>query len=492
MARKSGILLPIFSLPSPYGIGTLGKSAYEWVDFLASAHQALWQVLPIGPTSYGDSPYQSFSAFAGNPYFIDLDMLCEQGFLTRAECDGACKHLPSDFIDYAQLYQTRIPLLRKAFSRFADFDKLAVFVHTEPWVEDYARFMAVKTYMGGTSWQDWPEELRHNDPKKIKRIFPGVDREADFYVFLQFLFFDQWDCMKQYANQKGISIVGDLPIYVALDSADVWSVPENYLLDPSGHPIDVAGCPPDAFARTGQLWGNPLYRWDKMHIDHYAWWIKRLRMAFRLFDVVRIDHFRGFESYYAIPAGDKTAENGEWRKGPGMDFIHEIQESFPSPAIIAEDLGYLTPEVRALLQQSGFPGMKVLQFAFDTRESSNYLPHTYSQNCVVYTGTHDNDTTGGWLHSAPPADVAYAKDYLQCGNAEDKKCVRAFIIAAMASVGDTVIIPFQDWLGLGTEARINEPSTLGKNWRWRTSKDSFSQELAIEIAHFTHLYAREK
>lgn len=380
MSRKAGILLPIFSLPSEYGIGTLGRAAYRWVDFLNDAHQKLWQVLPVGPTSYGDSPYQSFSAFAGNPYFIDLELLCDQKLLTKDECAAIQWEYTSKKIEYKILYDNRFSLLRKAYQRYPMKQSLNEFIKENAWAHDYALFMAIKDSQMGKSWQEWPELLRNRNFEALAKADRDYHDDILFYVFLQKMFFEQWENLKQYANAKDVQIVGDIPIYVALDSADVWAHQEYFNLDTDGHPTEVAGCPPDAFAATGQLWGNPTYRWNILADQGYSWWLERLSMSFELFDYVRIDHFRGFESYYAIPAKDKTAENGCWRQGPGKDFINAIKDRFGDPHIIAEDLGFLTKEVKDLLLMSGFPGMKVLQFAFDARESNNYLPYTYVSN----------------------------------------------------------------------------------------------------------------
>lgn len=489
MSRKAGILLPIFSLPSHYGIGTLGQEAYLWIDFLHSAHQKLWQVLPVGPTSYGDSPYQSFSAFAGNPYFIDLDFLCAQDLLTQEECESVRWEYLPEKIEYKILYDNRFTLLRKAYERYADKNALTAFMEQNAWVNDYALFMAIKDSQSGKSWQEWPETLRNRDSEAIANAAETYHDDMLFYAFLQKIFFEQWNKLKEYANEKDMQLVGDIPIYVAMDSADVWAHQEYFNLDADGHPTEVAGCPPDAFSATGQLWGNPTYRWDVLREQNYSWWMERLSMSFKLFDYVRIDHFRGFESYYAIPAQDKTAENGCWRPGPDKDFIRAIKETFDDPRIIAEDLGFLTEEVKELLKVSGFPGMKILQFAFDAREPSNYLPHTYEKNCVVYTGTHDNDTLHGWTASACPEDVQYACRYIDY-SPDRGSLERQLIRTALASVGDTVIIPMQDWLELGTEARINEPSTLGKNWLWRMNNDAYTTTLASKIAELTDLYAR--
>ncbi len=492
MKRAAGILLPVFSLPSAGGIGALGPAAYRWVDFLAAAGQSWWQVLPLGPTGYGDSPYQSFSAFAGNPYFIDPALLAREGLLTAEECAAA--HCGSeDAVDYGALYQKRFVLLRTAFSRFTDTAALAAFrAQNAHWLEDYALYTALKTENSQKSWLEWPAEYRLRRPGALAEARRRLAREMEFCIFQQYEFARQWAALRAYAQQKSVGIIGDMPIYVALDSADVWAHRELFDLDENGLPNEVAGCPPDAFSADGQLWGNPLYRWDILQADGFAWWMERLAAGFALFDRIRIDHFRGLESYYAIPYGAPNAKNGRWRPGPGLDFIRAIRSRFgPSgkEGIIAEDLGFLTPAVHTLLRRSGYPGMKVLQFAFDSREESDYLPHNYTRNCVVYTGTHDNDTLCGWLQeSAPRADVRFARRYLDIHTRRDAHW--HFIRAALASVADLAVIPMQDYLGLGSSARINTPATLGGNWAWRMRRGSDSAALAGRIAQLTALYGR--
>ena len=488
MKRASGILMPVFSLPSPYGIGTFGKAAYDWVDFLARAKQTYWQVLPLGPTSYGDSPYQSFSAFAGNPYFIDPDLLVAAGLLSAKECAAAACGSDTK-VDYAALYETRFALLQQAFDRFTDDAALTAFWHRhKSWLDDYALYTAIKAANGQHSWAEWPDDVRLRRPDALAKARRTLLREQRFCVFLQYLFFTQWDALKTYAAAKGVRIIGDMPIYVAMDSADVWANSEIFQLDANKQPTEVSGCPPDGFSADGQLWGNPLYRWDVLAQSGYDWWMRRLAASFELFDTVRIDHFRGLESYYAIPHGAPNARNGRWRKGPGLDFIRAIRKQFRGRQIIAEDLGFLTPSVRQLLRRSGYPGMKVLQFAFDTREESDYLPHNYQKNCVVYTGTHDNDTMLGWLQTARRADVRFARRYLDIHHRDDEQW--AFIRAAIASVADLAVIPMQDYLGLGGEARINTPSTLGGNWVWRMAPGSASDALAARIAGLCSLFGR--
>lgn len=486
--RAGGILLPVFSLPSEYGIGTFGRAAYEWVDFLKEAGQSFWQVLPLGPTGYGDSPYQSFSAFAGNPYLIDLELLQEQGLLTAEDC-APCRQPEGRAVDYAALYATRSGVLRKAFQRFQDWTALEEFRRqNRDWLEDYALYMALKEEHGQRPWNEWPRPLRLREGTALTAARTRLAQETAFYAFQQYEFFCQWEDLRAYANRNGVKIIGDVPIYVAMDSADAWAEREIFLLDGEGRPIEVAGCPPDAFSTDGQLWGNPLYRWEVLERDGYAWWLRRLRASFRLFDVVRIDHFRGLESFYAIPFGEATARRGRWCKGPGEDFIRVVRQTFGRGGIIAEDLGFLTPAVHRLLRKSGYPGMKVLQFAFDSREESDYLPHRYGRNCVVYTGTHDNDTTRGWFGQAPRADVRFARQYMGLKSGRDQ-CAQ-LVRLALASVADLAVIPLQDYLELGSEARINTPSTLGGNWVWRMEPGAADAALAERILALTKLYGR--
>lgn len=489
--RSSGILMHISSLPSPYGIGTFGKDAYQFVDFLTAAGQSYWQILPIGPTSYGDSPYQSFSTFAGNPYFIDLDLLCEQGLLKKEDYAGLDWGSDPARVDYGKLYENRFRVLHIAFENQdeAHRQKVADFsAQNASWLDDYALYMALKFHFDGKSWSVWEDDIRLRRQDAVKRYTDLLHDEIDFWRFVQYLFFDQWGKLKQYANDNGVSIIGDIPIYVAHDSADVWANPALFVLDEDLHPTVVAGCPPDAFSKTGQLWGNPIYRWDEMKKDNYAWWMQRLKAATTMYDVVRIDHFRGFDSYYAIPAGDTTAENGVWQQGPGFEFFQCLRKTLGKKNIIAEDLGFLTDSVRALQKKTGYPGMKVLQFAFDSREQSDYLPHNYEKNCVVYTGTHDNDTVCGWFKTAPRADVRFCKRYLNIRRNDPRGM--SMIRAAWASVGDTAIAPMQDFLELDSSARMNKPSTVGGNWQWRTLPNSLTSELAGEILSITKLYGR--
>ena len=488
--RGGGVLLPLSSLPGPYGIGSMGQEARDFVDFLVLGGQSYWQVLPIGPTSFGDSPYQSFSTFAGNPYFIDLPELGREGLLAAGELEEARREGGEGPVDYGRLYRTRYPLLRKAHARFrlrppVEFEE---FRRGAPWLSDYALFMALKDRAEGAPWQEWEEPLRRREPEALEQAREELSEEISFWEMVQYLFYRQWRGLKAYANSRGIRIIGDLPIYVALDSADVWAAPEQFLLDGELRPIDVAGCPPDGFTDKGQLWGNPLFRWDVMERDGYEWWIRRIAHTTSIFDVTRIDHFRGFESYYAIPAGAPDAREGEWRPGPGMALFRAAERRLGPRAIIAEDLGYLTDGVRRLLVQSGFPGMKVLEFAFDSREESDYLPHNYPRDCVVYVGTHDNDTALGWMESAPREDAAFAKEYLRLTPGEG--WAWGLMRGAWSSVADTAIVQMQDLLELGSEARINTPSTLGENWRWRMAPGAASPQLARRLRRQMELYGR--
>lgn len=487
--RTSGVLLHISSLPSDYGIGTMGTEAYKFVDFLKTARQSMWQILPVGPTSYGDSPYQSFSTNAGNPYFIDLDLLYDEGLLKKNEYSSINWGSDSRRVDYEAIYNNRFKVLRKAFDRFKTGDMTAFneFIQeNENWISNYALFMSIKDANNGISWLEWDESLRKRDSHALWEFKSSHEDDVLFWEFIQFKFFEQWNALKQYANDAGISIVGDIPIYVALDSAEVWVYPDLFELDENLIPTAVAGCPPDAFSPTGQLWGNPLYNWQRHKEFGYNWWIDRIRSATSLYDIVRIDHFRGFDGYYAIPYGHETAEHGEWRKGPGMDLFNAVSQELGSLPIIAEDLGFLTEDVHKLLKDSGFPGMKVLEFAFDPREESNYLPHTYTKNSVVYVGTHDNNTTLGWIDELDKPTLDFCKKYLDT----DSDILWRMIKTAMSSVSDTAIIQMQDYLELGSEARMNIPSTLGGNWQWRMTKRDTTKKLAEKIADITRTYGR--
>lgn len=491
--RASGVLLPISSLPSDYGIGTFSKEAYRFVEKLAEAGQSYWQILPLGPTGYGDSPYQSFSTFAGNPYYIDLEALMGEGLLTREELN-ACDFGDNDrYINYEKIYFARFGILRKAYERSnirENQDFIAFKEKNAFWLEDYALYMAVKNKFGGKAWTEWDMDIRMREPKALKAYKAELEDEITFYQFQQYMFAKQWKNLKNYANEKGIKIIGDIPIYVAFDGADSWSNPKLFQFDENCQPIAVAGCPPDAFSATGQLWGNPLYDWEYHKKTGYKWWIQRVQYCFELYDVVRIDHFRGFDEYYSIPYGEDTAINGKWMPGPGYDLFKKLKNKLGDMEIIAEDLGFLTDTVLELLEQCGYPGMKILQFAFDSREDSDYLPHNYPKNCIVYTGTHDNDTLRGWYNVIPDSDKKFAAEYMNNEGANPNDIHWDFIRLAMASVADTCIIPLQDYLGLGSEARINTPSTLGCNWQWRMGKDDFTSQIAERMKYLTKLYAR--
>lgn len=488
--RKSGILLAVSSIPSKYGIGTFSKEAYEFVDFLERAGQKLWQILPLGPTGYGDSPYQSFSTFAGNPYYIDLEEFVEKGFLKKEDCEKS-DFGDGEFVDYEKIFASKFKLLKKAFinskiEEDADYQKFVT--ENAYWLEDYALYMAIKDSLSGISWITWDKDLKLRREKALNKCRKELAEEIAFYRFQQYYFAKQWKALKGYANKKGIEIIGDIPIYVALDSADTWANPTLFQLDDECTPVAVSGCPPDAFSATGQLWGNPLYRWDYLKETGYEWWINRIAYCYKLYDIVRIDHFRGFDEYYSIPYGDATAEFGQWEKGPGYDLFREIKKKLGKKQVIAEDLGFLTPSVIKLVEKTGYPGMKVLQFAFDSREESDYLPHNYPHNCVVYTGTHDNDTTKSWYDTLARKDKAFANRYLEITSG--KKACRKMIRAALGSVADTAVIPIQDYLELGNEARMNMPSTLGANWKWRLVPGQLTEDLASDIYRLTKMYGR--
>lgn len=493
--RASGILLPISSLPSKYGIGSFDRSAFDFVDTLVKAGQSFWQILPMGPTGYGDSPYQSFSTFAGNPYFISLEELVREGYLTQDDLDKSGLEDEGKYVNYERLYEKRFPILRRAYknSGIRENSEFQEFVEkNEEWLPDYALFMAIKDSKGGQSFLEWEDEIKRRDPKAMARYEADYEEDVSFYMFLQYEFNRQWVQLKTYANAKGVQLIGDIPIYVALDSADTWSHPELFQFTEDLTPKAVAGCPPDAFSETGQLWGNPLYDWNYHEETGFAWWLKRLENCFQWYDMVRIDHFRGFDEYYAIPFGEPTAVNGQWEKGPGIRLFEAMKETLGEKNIIAEDLGFLTDSVRALLKDTGYPGMKVLQFAFDSREESDYMPHNYDANCVVYTGTHDNQTTFSWWDEMAEGDRDVALRYLNLPGrfVTKKKLTWQLIVLAQRSVAKLCIIPAQDYLCLPSTARINTPSTLGFNWQWRMKKDAFSDKLCAKIAAMTKLYGR--
>ena len=502
MMRASGILLPISSIPSNYGIGCFSKEAYAFVDQLAEAGQKFWQILPLGPTGYGDSPYQSFSTFAGNPYFIDLEEFIQRDLLTAQECAQCDWGGSLSYVDYEKIYHSRFALLRKAYHRFYQMDtkkkelellreEMEAFEKEQGfWLEDYCLYMAVKDSLEGISWNEWPEELKTRKPEALAKARQVLREDISFYAFQQFWFYRQWSQLKKYANDRDIRIIGDLPIYVAFDGADAWANPDLFQFDEDAAPVAVAGCPPDAFSATGQLWGNPLYNWDYHKKTGYKWWILRMSHCMKLYDKVRIDHFRGFDEYWAVPYKDETAENGKWEKEPGIELFKVLEQNISNLDVIAEDLGFLTDTVRELLADSGYPGMKVLQFAFDESGESVYLPFRYESNCIVYTGTHDNETTKGWLEGLSKSNLDYVKRYIACENKDADACVWGLIRAAQSSVAELCVIPLQDYLCLGNEARMNTPSTLGDNWKWRLRRGQLTDEVIGQIKAMTKLYGR--
>lgn len=492
LIRSSGILMPMSSLPSPHGIGTMGKSAYDFVDFLAQAGQKYWQLLPLGPTSFGDSPYSSFSTFAGNPYYIDLDFLVKDGLLENTDFSTVDWGDDPSLTDYGKIYENRYRILRKAFSvgKKTLESELASFREANAsWIENYALFMSVKVKNGMKSWLEWPDEIRKRLPETVERYCSELSEDIEFWVFLQFLFFRQWNALRSYANGKGIGFIGDVPIYVAMDSADIWSEPQFFQLDEDLRAVEVSGCPPDAFNDDGQLWGNPLYDYDRMQADGFGWWIRRIEGVSKLYDVIRIDHFRGFESYWSVPAEDENARGGRWKKGPGMALVGVLTSWFPSLTFIAEDLGYTTPEVMKLLNDSGLPGMKVLEFAFDAHGDSAYLPHSCQANSSMYIGTHDNDTVNGWLETLSDEDRTFAAEYIHL--TEGEGWCWGLIRTGMASASNLFVMQIQDILELPGSCRINTPGIPMGNWCWRMLPGVTNKELAEKLCHLTELYRRK-
>lgn len=484
--RKAGILLHITSLPGNYGIGSMGKEAYRFVDFLKKTNQSYWQVLPLTPTELGNSPYQSPGVFAGNPELIDLDDLKDRGLLMDEDFDGQDFGDDSETVNYIAVKAAKNAVLRTAFQRFKPDKDYSVFLaENEFWIENYALFMALKEHFGELCWYEWDDDIKFYEADAVKSYTSLLWDDISFYKFQQYIFSRQWAELKAYANENGVKIIGDIPIYVSPDSCDVWVNRKQFQLLKDGRMERVAGCPPDAFSADGQLWGNPLYNWNVMKKDGFSWWINRMKLGFRLYDVIRLDHFRGFEAYFSIPAEDPDAKNGEWVKGPGMSLFKAIKKQIPDAEIIAEDLGHLTDGVYKLLSDSGFPGMKVLQFAFDPYNDNPYLPYNYPENCVAYTGTHDNDTLIGWY--AEEANKEFIRDYLNV--ATDEYVPVAMVRAILASRAKTAIIPLQDYLGYGR--RMNTPSTANEeNWSWRVRSEAFSEDLAYHISHLTELYKR--
>ena len=490
LPRGAGILMPVSSLPSKYGIGTLGKAAYDFVDDLVRAGQKYWQVLPIGPTSFGDSPYQSFSTYAGNPYFIDLDLLIEEGLLQRQEVEMIRWYEKEDQVSYELLWEYRYSVLKAAFER-SDHEKTKEYrdfmEREKDWISSYSLYMACKEHFGNREWLSWKKDIRDRKMEALISYQVMLEKEIRFWEFVQYKFWKQWDRLHAYANEKGIQIIGDIPIYVALDSADVWVHPEQFLLDENHEPTVVAGCPPDAFSDEGQKWGNPIYDWERMEREDFAWWKKRIRAAARCYDVIRIDHFIGIVRYYKIPVNE-SAKKGSFAWGPGLKLLKALDESIGEAKIIAEDLGVLVPEVGEVLQKSGYPGMKVLEFAFDGKRENPYLPHNYPKNCVVYGGTHDNDTLEGYYDMLSKENRAYAMAY--CQVKRKKKLTDAIIRIGYASVANTVIYQMQDILKKNNNARMNYPSTIGTNWRWRMKSQEFTTKKQKRLAKLANIYGR--
>ena len=493
--RSSGILFHPTSLPGKYGIGTLGKEAYAFIDFLKKSRQKLWQIFPLGPTGYGDSPYQSFSSFAGNPYLIDFDLLIEAHLLSEEDLRDVFFGDNEEYIDYGAVYNQKYPLLRKAYENFKSSDNHEMRENLEhfkrenaSWLNDYSLYISLKNHFNGLPWNEWAHDIKNREHGAMEHYRNELADDIEYHNFIQFLFFKQWGDVKRYANENGIKIIGDIPIFVAADSSDAWANPEIFLFDEERKPVKVAGVPPDYFSATGQLWGNPLYNWQKLKETNYSWWVERVRANLSTCDIIRIDHFRGFEAYWAVPYGDDTAINGQWEPGPGIDLFNAIKSQLGELPIIAEDLGLMTQGVIDLREATGFPGMKILGFAFDSGEENDYLPHTYTRNCVVYTGTHDNDTLVGWFQKAKEEDRQFARDYLN-SRADDEIHWDA-IRGAWSSVACMAISPVQDFLGLGSEARINTPGVASGNWQWRLKQGVLTDELAERIAKLTRIYSR--
>ncbi len=499
MKREAGVLLSVTSLPSKYGIGCFDRSAYEFVDFLEAAGQCYWQILPLGAASHGgsfDSPYQAYSAFAGNPYFISLDDLVEEGVLSKEEVEAANFGTDPAKVDYDALYENRLPLLRKAYERshvttiqaYVDFTRENFW-----WLEDFSLFMALKGFFGEQGWNEWPEDIRMRYGYALDYYREKLYFDIEFHKYLQFKFYEQWSKLKAYANGKSIRIVGDIPIYVSPDGSDIWAQPEMFQLDGNNAPVQIAGCPPDDFSADGQVWGNPLYRWDYHRQQNYHWWVTRMWYSFKLYDVVRIDHFRGFDEYFAIPAGSEKAADGHWEKGPGMELFSVLREKLGDRAVIAEDLGFMTDGVRALVRDSGYPNMKVLQFGFDPEDlygTGDHLVHNFSNNCVAYTGTHDNETLAGWFTSLTKEGRDYVRRYMGEERTPIKAMHRKLTELAMRSAARICIVPIQDWMGLDNSARMNVPGTVDNNWKWRLMPDQLPKGLEKEILEITKRFGR--
>ncbi len=490
--RKSGILLPVTSLPSKYGIGCFSKSAYDFANWLKQSGQSYWQILPLCPTSYGDSPYQSFSTFAGNPYLISLEQLISEGLLTEEECNEADFGDNEEQIDYKKMFDNRITLLRTAYSRNSkNYD--VFYRENSYWLSDYSMYMALKYHFDQKPWNMWPEDIKLRKTDALTHYGKILSEDINFWIFVQNEFYKQWNKLKTHINNNGISVIGDIPIYVSYDSADVWASPELFELDENLNPICVAGCPPDGFSESGQLWGNPLYNWRLHRENDYSWWISRISHSLKLYDVLRIDHFRGFDKYYSIKYGSRDATCGSWRDGPGAELFECVKDKLGKINIIAEDLGFVTESVKKLLRDCNFPGMKVLEFAFDSRDSgetNDYLPHNYPDDCIAYTGTHDNQTISSWFETILPDEAKAVRDYLCDPYVPDNEIHIPLIALLMRSRASVCIIPIQDWLGLKDNARINTPSTLGNNWTWRVKENQLNDILAEKIYNMTKIFGR--
>lgn len=491
--RAGGILAHPTSFPGPFGIGDLGPSAERFFDFLAASGQRFWQTLPLGPTGYANSPYAALSAFAGAPSLISLERLVEDHLLLQSTLDAA-PAFPTGHVDYGAVVPWKMGLLREASAQFKTQAQPALRETYErfrnenaAWLDDFALFMALKDANGQRAWVEWPERYAHRDPQAMAEARETLANEIEAHTFAQFIFFRQWDALREAANARGIQIIGDLAIFVSHDSADVWSHPEYFALDAQGQPTAVAGVPPDYFSETGQRWGNPLYRWELLRELEYQWWVDRVRQALRVYDIIRLDHFRGFEAYWAVPASEPTAAHGEWRLGPGVELFEAIQKALGETPLIAEDLGVITPQVRELQAALGLPGMRVLQFAFSSDAENHDLPHNFTPDAIVYTGTHDNDTTRGWFEASGDDERAYALEYLRC---EPEEVASAMIRLAYASVARMALVPMQDVLNLGSEARMNYPSRTDGNWEWRFSENDLSDERAAWLKRLVTTYGR--
>ncbi|MDP2424426.1 MAG: 4-alpha-glucanotransferase [Bacteroidales bacterium] len=491
--RSSGILLHITSLPGKFGIGNFGEGAYHFIDYLIAARQSVWQLLPLGHTGYGDSPYQCYSAFAGNPLLIDLELLKKEGFLEASDLKTSQTFSTCE-VEFGKVSEFVYPLLKKAALAFlasaslVERTKFEVFCYKNSyWLGDYAFFMAVKQLYGGKPWWQWDKEIRLRIGTSVDQLGQELETQVNIWKLTQFFFFDQWSALKSYANRNGIKIVGDIPLYVAHDSADTWCHPEMFWFDEVRNPVRVAGVPPDYFSETGQLWGNPLYNWAKLQEDGFDWWIERIKANFSLYDILRIDHFRGLAAYWAVPFGEKTAINGEWLPAPGKDLLETIKKTLGVLPIIAEDLGVITPDVEELRDSNHFPGMKILQFAFDSEEENDFLPHTYPRNCIVYTGTHDNDTSVGWYQASKEQDKQVISEYF---NPDENDISWAFIKLAWSSVADLAIAPLQDVLRLGTDARMNLPGKPSGYWKWRYRAEHLTVEHALKLRKLTKIFGR--